>query len=210
MTSDRAPLFGTVLARTISAVFHPLLMPLYGMLIIFSAPTLLGFLPFTIKKVLFIIVLINNVLVPLSLIPYFKYRNIIASWTIEDRKERTIPLIATSFFYSVTVYLIFRFNIPVFIKSFVLISAFLAIAVTIINFWWKISIHSVGVGALTALVVVLSVKMQTPLSLFLVAVVLSAGIVMTSRLYLNAHTPGEVWSGFLLGVAGSAFALVLF
>ena len=30
------------LAKTISIVFHPLLMPVYGMMIIFMAPTLWG------------------------------------------------------------------------------------------------------------------------------------------------------------------------
>jgi hypothetical protein len=210
MKSDRIQPYGSRLAKIISVVFHPFLMPVYGMLIIFSAPTLFGFLPFNVKKILFFIVLINNVLIPLSLMPYFRLRNIISSWTIENRKERTIPLIATSFFYSVTVYITFKFHIPLFIKSFILASAFLAIAVTIINFWWKISIHSVGAGTLTALVVILSVKMHIPLTWFLITAILSSGMVMSSRLWLNSHKPGEVWSGFLLGACGSSLFLILY
>jgi hypothetical protein len=209
MISDKTPGYGTILAKTISAVFHPFLMLIYGMLIMFYAPTILGYLPNSVKKILFFIILINNILIPISLLPYFRYRNIITSWSISERKERVLPLITSSLFYSVTVYILYKFHIPVFIKSFVLSSALLVITMTIINFWWKISIHSVAAGALIALVVVLSYKMRTPLLLLMIAAILSAGLLMTSRLYLNSHRPAEVWSGFFLGVAGSALPMIL-
>lgn len=201
---------GNALAKTISTVFHPLLIPLYGLLIVFSAPTLIGYLPYAVKKILFMIILINNVLLPFSFIPYFKFRNLISTWTIDNRRERIIPLITTSFFYSVTVFITFRYNIPAFIKSYILAVAFLAIALTIINFWWKISIHAAGSGALIALVVILSVKMQAPLPWFLAAVILSAGFVMTARLWLNTHNPKEIWAGFFLGFICSGLFLFLY
>ena len=209
MTSEKTLSLDNRLAQIISAVFHPLLMPLYGLLIIFTTPALFGYLPFPVKKILFFIVIINNLVMPLMLITYFKFRNVITSWTIENRNERIIPLITTSFFYLFTVYLIYRFHIPFFIKSFIICSAILAIAVTILSFWWKISIHSTGAGAITALVLILSVKMHTPLTLLMIIVILMAGLVMSSRLWLNSHTPGEVWSGFLLGFSGSGLCLFL-
>jgi len=207
MGYDNTEQFDDMVAKVISVICHPLLMPVYGLLIIFSVPTIFGYLPFADKRIIFTIVLINNVLIPLSLMPYFRIRNIISSWNIEDRKERTIPLIATAFFYSVTVYVTMKFHIPSFIKSFIIASAFLAIAVTIINFWIKISIHATGTGALAALVLVLSIRMHTPLTWFLIVVILSAGLVMSSRLWLNSHSPREVWSGFILGVLGTGLFL---
>jgi len=41
--------------------------------------------------------------------------------------------------------------------------------VTVINFWWKISLHSVGAGALIGLVLMLSLKMLAPLDLYLIS-----------------------------------------
>ncbi len=207
MSPESTQTTGNRIAVIISTLFHPLLMPVYGMLIIFSAPTLFGYLPFSVKKILFFIVLVNNVLLPLSLMPYFRYRNIISSWMIEERKERTAPMITTSFFYLVTAYIFLRFQIPLFIKYFVLVSAIMSIAVTIINFWWKISVHAVGSGALIALVVILSIKMHTPLTWFFVPVILASGLVMSSRLWLNSHSPAEIWLGFLLGVLVPVFLL---
>jgi membrane-associated phospholipid phosphatase len=197
-------------ARIISLIFHPLLMPLYGMLIIFSTPTLFGYLPFTVKKILFLIILINNIIVPLLLMPWFRYRNIITSWIVVDRKERRIPLIATSFFYCITVYIIVRYHIPLFIKYFVVASAGLSIAITILNFWSKISIHAAGSGALLAMIIILSFRMHTPLTWLMVSAILSSGLVMYSRLVLNAHTSAEVWSGFFLGFVFFSLVLLLF
>ncbi len=210
MMQDRLQNTGNIIAKTISLIFHPLLIPLYGLLIIFSAPTLIGYLPYTVKKTLFILILINNVLLPFSFIPYFKIRNIISSWKLDSRRERIIPLLSTSFFYSVTFFITFRYHIPVFIKLFILTAAVLAIAMTIINFWHKISIHSGGSGALVALVAVLSIKMHTPLPWLLAGVIISAGLVLTSRLWLDYHKPGEVWSGFFLGFFVSGVLLLLF
>ena len=209
MISIRLKNSGDIPAKIISLLFHPLLITVYGILIIFSTPLFTGYIPFAVKKILLIIILINNVFLPLSLMPYFKFRNIISSWFVEKRQERIIPLITTSFFYSVTVYITFRFNIPQLIKAYIITTAFLAIAVTVINFWWKISIHSTGAGAITALVIILSVKIQSPLILFLIIVILADGLLMSARLWLDAHSSAEVWTGFLLGLVSSGLLLYI-
>ncbi len=183
-------------------------MPLYGMIIIFSAPTLFGYLPFTVKRSLLFIVLINNVLIPLSLMPYYKFRNIISSWSIENRKERFIPLLLTSIFYSVTSILVYRFQIPHFLKSFLFALSFVVITLTMINFVWKVSIHSAGAGVLTALVLIMALKMYSPLAWYLASVIIAGGLVLSSRLRLNHHNPPQVWFGFMTGFLGLAFFML--
>jgi len=159
---------------------------------------------------MFFIILVENILIPVMLITYLKFRNIITTWTMDSRKERIMPLIMTSFFYVFTVYLTYRFHIPFFIKSFIICLAVLAVALTIISFWYKISIHATAAGALTALVLVLSLRMQAPLAWLMIIVILASGLVMSSRLWLGSHTAGQVWSGFLLGIFGSGLCLWFF
>jgi hypothetical protein len=197
-------------AKIISVVFHPLFMPVYGLLIIFSAPTLFGYLPFQVKKLLLLIVVINNVMLPFSLMPFFIHRNIISTWTIENRRERVIPLILTTILYSVTSFIIFRLPIPLFLKTFIFSTFFLSIIVTVINFWWKISLHSVASGAIIALVLILSFKMFTPLTGYLIISVIVGGLVLSSRLRLNYHNPLQVWMGFLAGIFGLSLFMMLF
>jgi hypothetical protein len=198
------------LAKIVSVVFHPIFMPVYGLIILLSAPTFLGYLPVEIKKIILLVVLVNNVCLPLALIWLFRFRNLISSYNIEDRKERTIPLLTASILYCTTSFIVFNYQIPFFLKSFIFATSVVSIIVSMINFWWKISIHAVGAGALTATVLVLSLKMYTPLTWYLTAVILTGGLVLSSRLRLNSHNPSQVWIGFLTGLLGiSLFILFI-
>jgi hypothetical protein len=210
MTSDKPADFTESTAKIVAYIFHPLLMPLYGMAIIFSAPTLFGYLPFNVKKLLLLIMLVNNVLLPLSLLPFFMQKKIITSWTISERKERNIPLIITSLLYCTTSYIIFRFPIPVFFKSFIFATAFLSIIMTLINLWWKISLHAAGSGALIGLVLILSFKMLTPLEWYLISAIIAGGLVLSSRLRLNLHSPAQVWMGLFTGFFGLTLFMMMF
>jgi hypothetical protein len=207
MSTDKPKDLLDTLARIISVIFHPLFIPVYGLMIIFSAPTMFAYLPYEVKKILILIVLINNVLLPFSLFPFFRYRNIISSWSVESRRERIIPLFLTSLLYAVTSFIIFRFQIPAFFKSFIIGVFFLSLAITVINFWWKISIHSAGAGVLSAIVVILSLRMNSSLEWYLISVIIIAGMVLSSRLRLNYHNPSQVWIGYLAGFVG--FILII-
>jgi hypothetical protein len=210
MSTDEKKDFLDSLAKILSVIFHPLLMLLYGLAIIFSAPTLFGYLPVEVKKLMLLIVLVNNVFLPMSLLPFFMHRHIISSWTINERKERTIPLIITTLLYGVTSFIIFRYQIPLFLKCYVFSAFFLSLIVTVVNLWWKISLHSVGAGALLGIVLLLSYRTHTPLIGYLILVILTGGLVLSSRLRLNYHNPQQVWLGFLSGFLVLIVLMILF
>ena len=135
MNNIRYAAFPDKLARIISVILHPFLMPVYGLLIIFMAPTLYNYLPITVKQLVILIVLINNVMLPLSLMPFFVHNNLIRSWFMNERTDRIIPLIISTILYFVTTYIIFRFTLPNFLKLFFIATAFLSLTATLINFW---------------------------------------------------------------------------
>lgn len=196
-------------ARIISVIFHPLLIPLYGLVIIFSAPTLYYYVPFEVKKLVFLIVLVNNVLLPMSLIPLLIHSNLIKSWSLRERRDRVLPLIISTVLYLVTTYILFRFTLPRFLKYYTVGASFTSLAALAINFRWRISLHSTGAGFLIALVLILSFKMYTPLMWYIVPSFIGAGLVLSSRLQLNLHSPAEVWGGFLTGIAGFSLPVMV-
>jgi membrane-associated phospholipid phosphatase len=196
-------------AKIISLVFHPLLVPLYGIVVIFTAPTLFWYLPFNLKKILILLILANNVIIPVSLMPFLRYRNIINSWALETRGERVIPLLSASLLYFVTSFIMFRLQIPLFLKAYSYSISFISILVLVINFWWKISLHATGAGVLAGIVVILSLKMSAYLIWFIIPVILVAGLVLSSRLKLNSHNPLQVYTGFLTGFAGLCLFMLL-
>ncbi len=197
-------------AKIVTMIFHPLLMPLYALGIIFFAPTLMWYLPVRVKWSIFLVVLTNNVVLPLALIPFLRYRNIITSWKMEDRGERVLPLLIVSILYSLTSILIFRLQVPLLLKSFAFSSSVLVLILTIINFWYKISLHAAGAGALTAIVVILSVKMNTSLNWYLVTVLVFSGLILSGRLKLNVHNQVQVWTGFFTGLIVVITSMLLF
>jgi hypothetical protein len=197
-------------AKIVSIIFHPLLVPLYGMLIIFFAPTFFWYVPIKVKLLLLLVTATNTILIPVSLLPFFRHRNIISSWMIETRKDRTVPLITITLCYIVTSYIMIRLQIPVFIKAFILAVTFIVICITIINFWWKISIHSAGAGAILGLVIMLWVTMGVSLTWLIVPLLLFTGITLSSRLLLNSHNQAEVYAGLALGFSGIGLFILIF
>jgi len=210
MTGEKATDIRDTLAKIVTIIFHPLLMPLYALCIIFFAPTLMWYLPVKVKKILFLLVLTNNVAFPLAMMPFLKFRNLISSWSMEERSERTLPLLVLSILYSITSILIFRFQIPVLLKSFAFATSILSLALTVINFWYKISLHAAGAGALTAVVLILAVKMNASLTWYLITVIIFSGLILAGRLRLNTHNPVQVWSGYFTGLFVLMGSMLLF
>lgn len=197
------------LSTILSYVFHPVFMPVYSLLIIFYSPTFLVHLPAPMKRIMFLLAAINMTFVPLAMMPLMKYRNIISSYHMALRSERLMPLALGTMMYVVTTIIFYSYQIPVIIKSFMLAASITSALVLIITFFWKISVHSAGMGALLATAVVLSLRMRTNLMVILIPLLILSGLVMTVRLYLNSHSPSQAYSGFLLGFFTVFFVMMI-
>jgi membrane-associated phospholipid phosphatase len=58
-------------------------------------------------------------------------------------------------------------------------------------------------------VLVLSFKMYTPLLWYLIPAIIIVGLILSSRLQLDLHNPGQVWSGFMTGFLGFSIIVML-
>ena len=68
-----------------------------------------------------------------------------------------------------------------------------------INFFWKISAHALGIGGLLGGIMgVARIHLINPYWGFII-ILLAAGLVGTSRIFLKRHTPMQVYAGFCLG-----------
>ena len=197
------------LSQIISIAFHPIFMPLYGLLIIFSAPTILYFVPLKIKKLTLLVIACNNIILPLSLILMLYSRGIIKSFQAREKKERTIVLIITTILYLVTTTLMLRLPIPNLIKVYFVSTTFVSFITLIINQFWRLSLHSVAVGGLLTLVCLMVYIFNVPVIWYISGMVLLSGLVMFSRLYNEDHEPAEVWTGFFAGAASMVGAFIL-
>ncbi len=190
------------IANFISYLFHPLLMATYGCLLVFFGLTntiYYVFTPISTKLVLTITVFAFTFLLPaLNLLILYKF-NYVSSLKIENRNERTFPLIVTSLCYFGLYYMIYDFNIWPAIKMFILGGGLCILFAAIINIWWQISAHMIGIGGLFGVLLAISFFMQIPFFYAITFCVLIAGIIGFARLLLNAHTPSQVYVGFVFG-----------
>ena len=201
---------GDITARTLTMVFNPFLMPIYGLLIIMNSPTIFNYLSKDIKKLLLFIVFINNGVLPFMFLSYMKIRNFISDWLIFNRGERMVPMFTSAIFYGLTVYITYKFNIPAFVKTYFVAALVMAVLLGIVSFWMKASVHAAGMGSIVALIIVMIIKTQVPLIGYLISSIVLTGLVMSARLWLNAHSVKEIWVGLVLGFLGTGLVLYFF
>ncbi len=217
------------IANIVSVIFHPLLVPTYVLILLMVIdPYPFGFFAMHDKNagLLIIRVFFSTFLIPALAVFFMKMLGLISSFRMEDKQERIGPFIVTSIF----LLWIFRSlvaypRIHPFFTSFLLgaiISLFISF---IINLFSKISLHTVGIGGMLGLFFLMvmftnfspfvlqlgmfgTYQINT-MTLLLIGIFI-AGLVGSSRLYLNAHQPSDVWGGYLIGFVGQLMAFAYF
>lgn len=197
------------LAQIISIVFHPVFMPLLGLLIIFSAPTLLSFSPLKIKYLTSLVVIVNNIILPLSIALILYSRGVIKSFYAHQKHERTILLTITLVLYFITTLFLVKMPVPNLIKAYFVATTVITFVTILINFFWRLSLHSVAVGGILTLVCFMAYLFEVPVTIYLAGMVFLSGLVMFARLYNHDHEPDEVWTGFFTGAASMAISLLV-
>ena len=158
-TSSNLKLFfmQRLVAKIISIIFHPLFMPVYGVLLLFFiSGTFLSYLPGIVKRIVFIIIAVNTIILPLSVVPFYISQKIIKSVHMDTLRERIIPLTLNGFFFYLGYYLLNRLQIPDLIKVYMLASFSVVVVSLLVSLKWKISIHMIGIGGLTGAIISIS------------------------------------------------------
>lgn len=197
-------------ARVLSGLLHPVIMPMYGLYIIFHSGSFLMLTPQVIKNFVYLIVFASTVLLPLSILPLLRFRKVISDYGISKSRERVVPLLFTGCFYFFGYYLLARLPLSSVIYLF-LLSAVSAIAmVMLISVKWKISLHMTGIGGVLGLTLGLAIRFSASVRGFFMVVLLAAGLLAYSRLRLNVHSPAQVYCGLALGFLTVMIPILLY
>nr|WP_283774054.1 phosphatase PAP2 family protein [Aquiflexum sp. TKW24L] len=163
--------------------------------------------------IILFMVFLTTFMIPALSILSMKLTGNISSVHLYDKEERVFPFSMVSLFYVISTYLFYlKFQIePVFILTLGCITI-CVIILTSITFFWKISAHMTAISGFLAIIIAIALKNQgLNLLYIMLAVIILSGIIASSRLYLNAHDPMEIFGGFLLGfsICFSGFFLYL-
>jgi membrane-associated phospholipid phosphatase len=197
-------------AKIISNIFHPLLMPVIGLLIIFNTDSYINYtIPIDLKKAVIILIATSTFIIPLLISLLLLNRKLINSLEMETSKERIIPYAFTIVFYVFTLYMLKQAPIPPVIFNFIIGATLSVIMAFIINIKWKISAHMIGIGGLFGALLCISLILEVYVTPYIILSLIVAGLVGSSRIILNAHNSPQIYAGFLLGVICQVISIYL-
>lgn len=186
-------------AQVISVIFHPLLIPTIGFLLLLNSGFYFALLPWTVKKFILMVVFLSTCVLPalsiliLSVSPKFDIN-------MEKSTDRVLPMMISSIFYYIGYLILDRLPILPIFNLFLIASILVQTALIIVSLKWKISAHSAAIGGLIGGVSALSFRLHENLVLVLSLLIIAAGLVGTARLILNKHDSWQVYAGFLTGL----------
>ena len=194
------------IATVLSWVFHPVwLTPVLAWLIIRANPVLFSGKD---QGLILILTAVLTVLMPVLSLLILRGLGMIDSLELDDRKQRTIPMIAIATFYLWAYFGLLKPGLPTLISSpsilaDMLLGGSIVVGLTFaVNSVLKVSLHTAGVGAaIGVLWNVLPMSSGSLLVPFLVAILI-AGLVGTARLALGKHTLSEIMLGYFVGFVG--------
>jgi hypothetical protein len=199
----------TQAAKFISVLFHPAFMPLVGIFIIFNTGIYSTDVPWEVEKYTYLLVALFSILLPFSVLPVFYYWKLISNFELSERRERIIP-IAVASFCLIALHIFLSRIIPLqIITAFTFALASISIALLFINIFYKISMHMLGIGGITGLILAITIIYSSSPFYMLAISILIAGIAGSARLKLDAHTPTQILTGYLFGTIGMLFTLLL-
>lgn len=187
-----------IFANIISSIFHPLLMITYGVILALIF-TYLNVFPIGVKLYLVVGAFLTTALIP-GIFIYMMVRNGTAvDLELSDRHERLLPYIIIICSVLLCTFFMYKLSMPFWFVALLLGSAVSLIIAMGINFFWKISAHTLAVGGLLGGIVgVARIHLMNPYIAIMIVVIIG-GLVAASRIYLEKHTPMQVYAGFALG-----------
>lgn len=193
------------LAQLISYLAHPLLFPTLSVAVILALnPWHYAHLSNRSKILWVIVTFILTFVFPVVWLLMLKSLHLVTSIKLESAKDRIIPYVATATFY-LWAWKLFRPSVnntqfsDLFISTMLLGAAINVMFCFFINLFFKISLHTAGMGGLIGLMLVMVNYSAFDIRLYVPLLLCIAGWVGSARLWLGAHRSSEVYSGYVVG-----------
>lgn len=147
---------------------------------------------------------------PSLLVLWLSKRKSIESIKLEKLSDRRLPYLFSIISSGFLSYFLYQKGPQ--LQGTAIVIGFIAITIVIIaliSLKWQISAHAAGIGGLIGAFFMLKFRfdeMSLDIPFFLA--LLAAGLILSSRLKLNAHTLAQVIAGLLVGVIVSTFGSI--
>jgi len=185
--------------KSISFVFHPLIMPLLGVLFYFSKTP--RFIPVPLMKAKIFSIVILTIILPILLFFLLKTINKVNSIYLKSTKERLIPLFINCVIIALILLRVLTSNEIVelyYFFAWILCSTLTCFILAIFKI--KASIHMIASSGFFMFAVALCIHYQININGTIALMMIILGGIATSRLHLKAHTNQELIIGVFTGL----------
>ena len=184
----------------LSSLFSPLYAPVWVFFGLFMF-SYLKMLPWMYKLLILFIVYFFTVFIPTVGITLFRVFKKWSHLELSHREHRHLPYVVTLLSYGACLVLMTEMNVAMFFRGVVMAALISQIICIIVNIWWKVSTHMVGMGGLVGALNAFSILFfYNPIWPFCGLLLLS-GALGTSRIILRQHSLAQVLVGFAIGYA---------
>jgi len=193
-------------AHVISYLFHPLLMPTLGLLLLLNSGTYLSLLDPSAKRAILYVMALGTLIFPLLMLPVLYYRRLVRQLENVSKEERAVPMLLILVLYVITFIYFTRIPLSRIVHAYALALPLVILILLLTGLVFRLSEHMAALGGLSGLVITLIMLYETPLELILMITILAAGLTGTARLKLGLNRPAELIWGFIAGfvmVAGT-------
>ena len=184
--------------KSISFIFHPVIMPLLGVLFYFSKTR--RFIPNEIIYAKLVSISILTVFLPILFYFLLKTLRRVETIYLKTSKERITPLLLNGVVVLLIINRVLPFSEIVELYYFfvgILVSTITCLLLALFNF--KASLHMVGLSGIGMFFLALSLHFSININGTLALLAIVFGAVATSRLHLKAHNYNELIIGALVG-----------
>lgn len=188
------------ISNFLSWVFVPLLTPVYGILFILTLSVLAVTAQTAQKWVATLVIAGINVAVPAVVFLVLKMLGVVSDIGLNRRRERTLPYIVVFLCYLASAKFLTSIAAPLWVSLFYAGGALAALVNFIVNFKWKISAHTAGMGGVVALLVYIAHQVPDARTVaWLCAWLVFTGLLCAARVWLRRHTVAQVLAGMANG-----------
>jgi hypothetical protein len=185
--------------KSISFVFHPLIMPLLGVVFYFHRTP--RFIPEPVKNAKIFSVVILTIILPILLFFLLKTINKVDTIYLKSTKERLTPLFINCIIITLILIRVLPPSEIVELYFFFLGILCSTLACFILAvFKIKASIHMIAASGFFMFAVALGIHYQININGTIALMMIILGAIATSRLHLNAHTTQELVVGIFVGL----------
>lgn len=188
-----------IISKILTFLVHPLLLPTFGLLLIFNTSTHFSLLPQPYQYIILGVVFLTTVMIPVGIVPLLLTNELFnPRGTFQIGK---LPAFFVALMFNVCYLLLNNLQfVPHTIVVLFFAAAILASLGFIISIRWNISFHMIGLGGfLGTLIAFFMLYLFNIQWIFLIGM-LTTGLIASALLLLNRHSPLQIYLSFFLGI----------